>query len=228
MQQSPNMEAATVITLAIAVANLIAAVSHPDANLFSPVGLGRIFISTLIASGIGYFVWWLQSRSTRQRVKEHKAVEDKLAHDLKITTEEKERIAQGHRELLERVTKSEQLLGSVKEQLALLDQAAQPLFEAAKIKLIEALTHPDPEFEVPDALLKLTLGPDGYITPELATLLKERETSTHPDVTPAEKLAAAILPNVVELAAIEAKVIGPLTSQLVSSPIARNEEKQSK
>lgn len=184
-----------------------------------------MLISTLIAAGIGYFVWWLQSRSTRKRVKEQKGVEDRLASDLRIANDEKARIAKGHQELLERVTLSEQLLANVKEQLALLDQAAQPLFEAAKIKLIEALTHPLPEFQVPDELLKLTLGPEGYITPELAALLKERETSTHPDVTPAEKLAAAILPNVVQLAAIEAKVVGPLTKTLVSSP-ASNEEKK--
>lgn len=186
-----------------------------------------MLISTLIAAGIGYFVWWLQSRSTLKRVKEHKATENKLAADLKLANEEKERIAKGHEELLERTTKTEELLGTVRQQLALLDQAAQPLFEAAKIRLISSLTHPSPEFKVPDALLKLTLGPEGYITPELAALLKERETSTHPDVTPEEKLAAAILPNVVQLAAIEAKIVGPITSQLVSSPSARNEEKKS-
>lgn len=208
-------------------AYIILAIPSPDETLFSPVGLGRMLISTLIASSIGYFVWFLQSRSTRKRVTELKATEDQLARDLQLAIEEKERIAEGHRELVERVRIGEQLLGTVKEQLALLDQAAQPLFEAAKIKLIAALTHPDPEFEVPDKLLKLTLGPDGYITPELAVLLKERETSTHPDVTPAEKLAAAILPNVVELAAIEAKIVGPITSQLVSSPVAQNEEKKS-
>lgn len=212
------MDALTCLNLAVMIANVLIAVSNPDTNLFSPVGLGRMLISTLIAAGIGYFVWWLQSRSTRKRVAEHKAAEDRLASDLKITIDEKERIAEGHRALLDRVTISEQLLANVKAQLALLDQAAQPLFEAAKIKLIEALTHPDPEFKVPDELLKLTLGPEGYITPELAVLLKERETSTHPDVTPEEKLAAAILPSVVELASIEAKVIGPLTSRLVSSP----------
>lgn len=221
------MDATTVFILAAKVLNLIAAIPpSPEGNLFSPVGIGRMFISTVIAATIGYFVWFLQSRSTRKRVQELKDAEDQLAKDLRLAVEEKERIAQEHRELKERVTKSEQLLGVVKEQLALLDQAAQPLFEAAKIRLIASLTHPDPEFKVPDELLKLTLGPDGYITPELAALLKERETSTHPDVTAEEKLAAAILPNVVELAAIESKVLGPLTSQLVSSPIARNEEKE--
>lgn len=220
------MDAATVFTLAVAVVKFLLAIPGSEGELFSLIGIGRIFISSVIAAGIGFVVWLLQSRATRKRVKEHKAVEAQLANELRLEKEEKERIAQGHRELLDRVTKSEQLLGSVKEQLALLDQAAQPLFEAAKIRLIAALTHPDPEFKVPDDLLKLTLGPEGYITPELAALLKERETSTHPDVTPEEKLAAAILPNVVELAAIEAKVIGPITSQLVSSPVARNGEER--
>lgn len=208
------------------ITNLIAAIPPgADGNLFSLVGISRMLISAIIAAGIGYFVWWLQSRSTIKRVKESKVTEDKLAADLQIALKEKEHIAEGHRELVERVKSSELLLGKVKEQLALLDQAAQPLFEAAKIRLIASLTHPAPEFKVPDALLKLTLGPEGYITPELAALLKERETSTHPDVTPEEKLAAAILPNVVELAAIEAKLVGPLTSQIVSSPISRNEGK---
>lgn len=222
------MDASTCLTLVVTFANFIIAVSpnpYPDGHLFSPVGLGRMLISTLIASGIGYFVWYLQSRSTRKRVEEHKEIADRLASDLSVAKDEKERIAQGHRELLERTTKTEELLAIVKEQLALLDQAAQPLFEAAKIRLIASLTHPHPEFKVPDELLKLTLGPEGYITPELAALLKERETSTHPDVTPEEKLAAAILPNVVELAAIEAKVVGPLTKTLVSSPIANEEKK---
>lgn len=152
--------------------------------------------------------------------------EARLAEDLKRTNEDKERIAKGHIALLERVAQSEATLGNVKQQLALMEQAARPLFEAAKIRLIESLTHPTEEFKVPDDLLKLTLGPDGYVTPELAKLLKERETSTHPEVTPEEKLAAAILPTVVELAAIEAKCVGPVTSQLVSSPSAKpNEDK---
>lgn len=226
------MDATTCLTLAMAIWNLIVAVSNPDTNLFSPVGITRILIATAISavvtSGIAYFFWTLQSRSTQKRVKEHKEVEDQLARDLRIANEEKERLAEQQRELSKRVTDSEQLLGRVKEQLALLDQAAQPLFEAAKIRLIASLTHPDPEFEVPDDLLKLTLGPEGYITPELATLLKERETSTHPDVTPEEKLAAAILPSVVELAAIESKCLGPLTSQLVSTPSPQHEEKEKK
>lgn len=177
-----------------------------------------MLISALITGTVACFFWWWQSRATSRRVAAHKKAEQQLESDLQAANEAKERIAQGHIELMKRVTDSERALGVVKEQLALLDQAAQPLFEAAKIKLIEALTHPHPEFQVPDELLKLTLGPDGYITPELAEMLKERETSNHPAVTPTEKLAAAILPDVVKLAAMEAKVIGPLTKQLVSSP----------
>lgn len=206
---------------------LIQATQDPDNNLFSPVGIGRMLISTIIASAIGYFVWWLQSRSTLKRVKEHKEAEARLERDLQVEKEEKERIAQGQKELLERVSEGEAVLASVRQQLALLDQAAQPLFEAAKRRLIDVLTHPDPEFEVPDKLLQLALGPEGYITPELATLLEERQTSTNPDVTAEEKLAAEILPKVVELAAIEAKVIGPLTSQLVSTPAPQGEKKTS-
>lgn len=208
--------------IAILVTWLLGAASNE--SLFSPIGIGRMLISALITGTVACFFWWWQSRATSRRVAAHKKTEQQLESDLQAANEAKERIAQGHVQLMQRVTDSERALGLVKEQLALLDQAAQPLFEAAKIKLIEALTHPHPEFEKPDDLLKLTLGPDGYITPELAMLLKERETSDHPDVTPKEKLAAAILPDVVKLAAMEAKVIGPLTKQLVSSPAAQPNE----
>lgn len=198
-----------------------------DGTLFSPIGIGRILISALITGLVALGFWWFQSRATQARAKKHKEAEDRLERELEIAKDEKERLAREQTELRDRVARSESALGSVKEQLALLDQAAQPLFEAAKIRLIESLTHPDPEFKTPDDLLKLTLGPDGYITPELAVLLKERETSSHPDVTPEEKLAAAILPNVVELAALEAKIIGPLTSKLVSGPASKpNEDKR--
>lgn len=196
----------------------------PNDALFSPVGIGRMLISALITGTVAFGFWWWQSRATQKRVAAHQKAEQQLESDLEAANEAKERIALGHVQLMQRVTDSERALGLVKEQLALLDQAAQPLFEAAKIKLIEALTHPHPEFQVPDELLKLTLGPDGYITPELAEMLKERETSDHPAVTPTEKLAAAILPDVVKLAAMEAKVIGPLTKQLVSSPLAKPNE----
>lgn len=203
------------------VAILIAA----NDDLFSPVGIGRMLISAVITGLVAYFFWWRQSRSTRKRDEAREKEAIQLQKDLDAANEEKERIAGGHEELVARVTKSETALGGLMKQIAMMELEARPLFEAAKIKLIEALTHPDPEFEVPDALLKLTLGPNGYITPELAKLLKERETSTHPDVTPKEKLAAAILQDVVELAAIEAKVVGPVTSQLVSSPaVSPNEE----
>lgn len=195
-----------------------------EGELFSAVGIGRMLISAAITGCVAYFVWWIQNRSTQKRIAEHKATEEKLESDLKTATEEKERIAEGHTKLLARVGQGEKALSTLTQQLALMEQQARPLFEAAKIRLIESLTHPAEEFKVPDALLKLTLGPEGYITPELAVLLKERETSTHPDVTPEEKLAAAILPTVVELAAIEAKVIGPVTSQLVSSPKQISEE----
>lgn len=193
-------------------------------KMFSWVGVGRILISTAIAAAIGYFVWWLQSRSTRKRVEAGKITAARLADDLRIAEEEKTRLAAAQRQLLDRVSDTEKLLGVVRQQLSMLEEKATPLIEAAKIRLIAALTHPHPEFAVPDALLKLTLGPEGYITPELASLLKERETSTHPDVTPVEKLAAAILPKVVELAALEAKVVGPLSKQLVSSPAAKPNE----
>lgn len=189
----------------------------PDDEVFSWIGIARILISAVIAAGIGWLVWWRQTRSTEQRVAIAKKHEEQLAKDLAIATEEKERLAAEQRDLMGRMTSSEKLLGAVKEQLGLLQQEASPLFEAAKIRLIASLTHPHKEFKVPDDLLKLALGPEGYITPELAVLLKERETSTHPDVTDEEKLAAAILPAVVELAAKEAKVIGPLTAQVVTT-----------
>lgn len=203
---------------------LLSVVPPSNDSLFSAVGIGRMLISALITGTVAFGFWWWQSRSTQKRVAAHEKAEQQLESDLVAANEAKERIAQGHVQLMQRVTDSERALGLVKEQLALLDQAAQPLFEAAKIKLIEALTHPHPEFQVPDELLKLTLGPDGYITPELAEMLKERETSDHPAVTPTEKLAAAILPDVVKLAAMEAKVIGPLTKQLVSSPAVQPNE----
>lgn len=203
--------------LFIFIAWLIGAIPASEDNLFSPVGIGRILVSAIITGSVAFVFWWWQSSATRRRDKEHKAVAAQLESELRE-----------RKELLDRVSASERTLGNFKEQLALMEQAARPLFEAAKIRLIESLTHPSPEFKVPDDLLKLTLGPEGYITPELAKLLKERETSTHPEVTPEEKLAAAILPSVVELAAIEAKVVGPITSHLVSSPAPQPREEKSK
>lgn len=185
---------------------------------FSVTGILRMLFTLVVGTIVGMGSWWWQTRSTRIRDEAREKEKKQLEKDLLAVTEEKARIAEEQKELSQRVSASETLLGTVREQLGLLQREASPLFEAAKIRLIASLTHPHKEFKVPDDLLKLALGPDGYITPELAVLLKERETSTHPEVTPDEKLAAAILPAVVELAAKEAKVIGPLTTQLVTTP----------
>lgn len=190
----------------------------------------QMIFSTAVAAVFSMGTWWLQKQVLQKRTL---AAEAKALAAEKIATyerEEKESIARGHRELMSRVAENERTLNDFKEKIALMDQTVSPLLEATKLRFIEALTHPKSEFKIPDELLQSIIPPGSEMPDELTKLLKERETSTHPDVTPVEKLIAATLPQLVLIANEEAKTINAITSvQLVSSPIdARHAEEEDK
>lgn len=181
----------------------------------------RVVFSTLFSAAVGWFVWWLQKRVNERRFVEREKNAATLKRQLDYEIREKAMLADGVVELTARVTASEKTIQDFKTSIALMDQTVRPLFEAAKLKLIESLTHPDAEFKVPDELLDALRKPGAVMTSELTKILKDRETSNHPDVTPEEKLAAAILPKIMMLAAAEKTATGPITAQIVSSPIEK-------
>lgn len=178
----------------------------------------QTLINALISGGVGYFVWWarkrVQDKHEIEREKEKRSLEQEISRE----RNEKDRLAIAASELTSRVSDSEKTLREVWMRLGLMDQMSQPLFEAAKQQLIKVLTHPHAEFKIPDELLAEIVPPGAVLTPELAKVLKERETSKHPDVTAEEKLAASILPKVMLLAEAERNAVGPTIAQIITKP----------
>jgi hypothetical protein len=175
-----------------------------------------IVLPILFSAGVGLLVWKIQSGST---AKAQKLAAEALA---KAEDEKKKRedIAAGHQALLNRVSELEKQGVADTQTLALLKQEMLPMAEAMKRKLVEILTHPSDEFEIPDAIVAKVNVIGSRMTQELATLLVGRAHSTNPHVTEQEKLAAEALPIIMRLAELEAKDVGvaEITHvQLVSS-----------
>lgn len=187
--------------------------------------------TTAITAIASLTVWYIQKRAAQARELERDEKAAELKKDADYEHERATRAEQDRTDLLKRVATMESVLSDFKEKIALMDQTVKPLFEAAKLKLIEVLTHPAKEFQVPDDLLEKVRDPNGNITPQemakLEGLLKKRETTKHPDVTAEEKLAAAILPTVIKLAEIEKASVEPLlVLQVVSTTASPKPEEK--
>ena len=151
-------------------------------------------LAFVVPSIIGFIIWSIQRRITARKQKE-----------LEAERKEKERIAAGHEVLLGRVTALEKSSNDDSQSLALLKQEMLPMAEAMKRKLVEILTHPSDEFEIPDRIVAKVNVIGSQMTPELETLLEHRAHSTNPHVTEQERLAAEALPIIMRLAELEAK-----------------------
>jgi len=121
-----------------------------------------------------------------------KANADERARLVAMNDKRAAKIAEGHDELVARVTANEVLL-------ATLTSSVQPIATAFQAVLIKELTH----FHTPEMdSLMVKLGPPSAIIPEemarLVVLLKEREIAVDDQITDSERDAAHILPAVIK------------------------------
>lgn len=157
-----------------------------------------IVVTIIFSTIVGFVVWMIQAHMTAKRQKRE---EEEKALRKERADEEKER----RQTVLDRLEKLEKQ-GTIDAQtLAMLKQEMLPMAEAMKRKLVEILTHPSEEFEIPDALLAKVKEVGASLPPELRPLLEERAHSTNPHVTEQEKLAAEALPIITRLAELEAE-----------------------
>jgi hypothetical protein len=160
-----------------------------------------VVLPILFSAAVGLLVWKIQSRS----IAKAKRIADDALAKADDERERRETIAAGHKVLLDRVTELERQGVADTQTLALLKQEMLPMAEAMKRKLVEILTHPSDEFEIPDAIVAKVNVIGSQMTPELETLLEHRVHSTNPHVTEQERLAAEALPIIMRLAELEAK-----------------------
>lgn len=170
-----------------------------------------IVLPILFSSLVGFFVWKIQGRITAKA----KALEAKALALAEQEREKRHKLANEQNALIARILKLEHDSTVDAQSLALLKQEMLPMAEAMKRKLVEILTHPSDEFKVPDKLLAQLNEVGAHMPPELEPLLAERQQSTNPNVTEREKLAAAALPIITQIAELEAK----MTPELVTTKI---------
>lgn len=181
--------------------------------------------SIILSAVVGFVIWKIQSKSVAKAL----ALKEEAENKAKVIAKEKEKIEEGHQDVLNRLKELEDKGMSASHTLAALEKDMLPIAEAMKRKMIEVLTHPSDVFKIPDELLAKVKEIGAPMPPELLPILKERETSTNPHVTEQERLAAEALPILVRLAELEAKedLHAEVTSvQLVSSTVKSTETKR--
>lgn len=113
---------------------------------------------------------------------------------------------------LKRASSTDERLGKIESQLAVLGVQVSPLWAAVQSKIAKDLTHPSPQFQEMDELLRqleaLTIT-DADRT-RLEVLLTERMTSTDPEVTDDERESAKLMIGVMRKVLEEAASPAPL------------------
>lgn len=154
----------------------------------------QTFIGILVTAVVGFLLWMVQRALTARALA--KAESER---------ERRQAIATEHEVLMKRVSDLESKGSEASQTLALLKQDMLPMSEFMKRKLIDVLSHPSPEFKIPDDLLASVIPEGAGLPVELRQILAERAVSKNPHVTEQEKLAAQALPIIVRLAQLEAK-----------------------
>jgi hypothetical protein len=138
---------------------------------------------------------------------------------LKLEADRREaaaRLEVEHKQLVTRFETRDKILDDrltvIDSQMAMLMTQVSPLWAAVQSKIAKDLTHPSPQFEEMDALLRdleaLKLSTEGK--ERLLVLLEERIHSVDPEVTEAEKESARLLEGVMEKVLEEAETDTPL------------------
>jgi hypothetical protein len=98
-------------------------------------------------------------------------------------------------------------IATLQKQVTVLETQVKPLWDSTQSRLAKDLTHPSPQFKEADALLgKLQAHEiEESERQRLLVLLAERARSTDPEVSPAEKESARIMPIVMKKALSEAR-----------------------
>lgn len=186
------------------------------------------FIPILIAAGTGAILTFLATwfwkhrdkvtKTQEERDKETKDANKLLANELAAQGKEAAQKLEDARKVRSEVLEAEHKL--LVERIELLERTivevttqVKPLWAAVQAKIARDLTHPSPQFQEMDDLLKKLNLLD--ITDEervrLGVLLDERIVSTDPEVSEDEKDSARLMKGVMEKVIGEAAHVGGLT-----------------
>jgi hypothetical protein len=113
---------------------------------------------------------------------------------------------------LKRTASTDERLGKIEGQIAVLGVQVSPLWAAVQSKIAKDLTHPSPQFQEMDELLRqleaLTIGDEDR--ERLEVLLVERMSSTDPEVSDDERASAKLMIGVMRKVLEEAASSAPL------------------
>lgn len=128
---------------------------------------------------------------------------------------------------LKRTASTDERLGKIEAQLAALGVQVSPLWAAVQSKMVKDLTHPSPQFQEMDELLRQleALTINDVDRDRLEVLLTERMTSTDPEVSDDERESAKLMVGVMKKVLVEAASPAPL-GQIQAVGVREVEPKQ--